>query len=163
MNTHIELEIPITSEVGAGSVVPFVPQGEVAYIVLPSHMEHLRAHIHGVIARGVSLEDMDIYNGDILIVLKKFTRRDITPDTVCIVYVCATGDLVAKKVIPEANMITLRAANANVSDLHYSPDDIEIRGVVIGFQRMLRGPNPPKRQTPRNGKRKNIREEDCPF
>lgn len=159
---HIELDIPITGEVGAGSVVPFVPQGEVAYIVLPAHMEHLRPHIHGMIARGVSLEDMDIYNGDILIVLKKFTRRDITPDTVCIVFIAATGDLVAKKVIPNANTITLRASGGDVRDLHYSPDDIEIRGVVIGFLRMLRGTNPPKRQTPRKTKTK-IREEDIPY
>ncbi len=60
-------------------------------------------------------------------------------EAICVVYIIPTGELVAKKILWAGDgMLTLRASGGGVKDLHFSKDDIEIRGVSIGFQRMFK-------------------------
>jgi SOS-response transcriptional repressor LexA len=130
------LEVPLYGEIGAGRVVPFIPQNELIPVIVPEYLKD--RGICTLKVCGVSLEDEDIFSGDILICRKKFTWRDITPDTICAVMVTATGELVAKKVIRGSNMLILRASGGGLRDLKYAPDDVEIKAIAIGFQRLWR-------------------------
>jgi SOS-response transcriptional repressor LexA len=123
-------------EVGAGSVVPFIPRSELAPVVVPENLANSADRLGIVTVSGVSLEDLGIYTGDVLIIKHTFTWREITPDRVCIVYVHATGELVAKKVVRSANTLILRASGGGIRDLEYAPDEIEIRAIVVGHQRL---------------------------
>ena len=60
----------------------------------------------------------------------------MTPKRICIVYIVPTGELVAKKVLRGANMLTLRASGGGIRDLEYRPEEVEIRAIVIGLQKM---------------------------
>jgi repressor LexA len=136
--------IPHYGEIGAGTVVPFVAQSELVPVGLPDDLA-ASGDVFGLTIRGISLEDESIYDGDLLICNKRFAWRDITPTTICAVYIIATAELAAKKVIRGANMLTLRASGGGIKDLHYSPDDIEIRGIAIGFQRLFKNDHPLKK------------------
>lgn len=130
------LEVPLYGEIGAGRVVPFIPQSELIPIVVPEYMADL--DIFTLQVRGISLQNVGIDDGDILICSRRFGWRQITPKTICAVMITATQELVAKKIIREANLLTLRASGGNIKDLKFTPDDIEIKGIAIGFQRLWR-------------------------
>lgn len=124
-------------QVGAGTVVPFIPKDELVPVVVPKGTPQ---NIVGtMIVSGRSLSDLHICDGDLLIFRSRFSLREITPQTVCIVYIRSTGELCAKKVIKEATMITLRASGGGIKDIQVTPDDIEIQGLVFAFQRPVSG------------------------
>jgi len=129
--------VPHYGEIGAGSVVPFIPQSELVPVAVPRDLAAAGSVIT-LTVRGISLEDEEIYNGDLLICNTKFRWSQITPETICAVFIHATAELVAKKIIREAHMLTLRASGGGIKDKQFSPDDIEIRGIAIGFQRMFK-------------------------
>lgn len=131
------VEIPYYGEIGAGSVVPFIPRHATESVFIPDDGMNIGS-IAAVTIRGISLESEYIFDGDLLIFSKDFHRRDITPHTVCVVYIIPTGELVAKKVLfDHAGMITLRASGGDIKDLHFAMEDIEIKGIAIGFTRMF--------------------------
>lgn len=131
-------------EVGAGSVVPFTsreerlafdPKDDLVPIVIPDRLGDEKFGVLTV--RGISLEDEDIHDGDDLICRIRFSYRDITPETICVVRIHSTGELVAKKIIKEATMVRLRASGGGIPDKMYSPDDIEVIGIAFYAQRSL--------------------------
>lgn len=135
--TFRTMHAPMHGEVGAGQVVPFVPRHETVPVVVPTSMKD--DDIGTVTVRGCSLEDEGIDDGDTLLFTRKFTKRDCMFEAICIVFIIATGELVAKKLrFAGDGMITLRASGGGIKDLHYSGEDIEIRGVAFGFQRSLK-------------------------
>lgn len=129
-------DLPIAGEVGAGRVVPFVSAGKTGSGILPAGL-NIEKH-EGVlwIVRGPSLNDMGIFDGDYLVCRKKFTKKDITRDTVCIVYIWSTGEYQAKKVLEQYGKVVLRSSGGGIPDKYYEPDDIEVRWIVEGYQRM---------------------------
>jgi SOS-response transcriptional repressor LexA len=123
-------------EVGAGNVVPFNPRDELLPVLAPS--VYNGTDVIGALAvSGRSLENEGIKDGDILICRRNITNKDVTHDTICIIYIRPTGELLAKKVVSSNGMVTLRSCGGEVKDKHYQPDDIEVRAIVIGFQRLL--------------------------
>jgi SOS-response transcriptional repressor LexA len=130
----IMLDVPLYGEIGAGRVVPFIPQSELVPVLVPEYLKD--CGICTLKVCGVSLENEGVYSGDLLICRERFTWRHITPDTVCAVLITATGELVAKKVIRGSNMLILRASGGGIRDRQCSPDDIEIKAIAIGFQRL---------------------------
>jgi SOS-response transcriptional repressor LexA len=127
--------VPDYGDVGAGKVVPFIPRSELVPVVVPENIAKASPDLGIVTVCGVSLEDLGIYSGDSLIIKRKFSWREITPERVCIVLIHATGELVAKRIVREANTVTLRSSGGGVRDLEYAPDEIEVRAIVIGHQR----------------------------
>lgn len=123
-------------EVGAGRVIDFIPKGESILAAVPSRYP-ADDHVGALTVRGVSLEDLGIWDGDRLLCRRNVTRKDVTPETVCIVFIHTTGELVAKKVLYGNNgMVTLRASGGGIKDVYFPENDIEIRGIVFSFQRM---------------------------
>lgn len=135
--TTLEIKmIPYLGEVGAGTpvpaydnVYPFMPKSELYPVAVPSN---LPANSMGLVTvRGLSLTDFNIFDGDQLVFTRQFNRREIDEDTICIVYIHATSELVAKRIEVGANMLTLKASGGGIADKEYSVDEVEIRGVVI--------------------------------
>lgn len=128
--------VQYAGEVGCGrpveafdNVFPFIPKSELTPVALPEGMPAGDTIIYTV--RGPSLTDFNIFDDDRLLVLKKFSLRNIRPDTVCIVFIHSTGELVAKRIDRTANKIILKASGGGVKDAEYAPEEIEIRGVVL--------------------------------
>lgn len=123
-------------EVGCGraveaydNVYPFISKDELVPVALP---ENIPAKGSGVMTvSGLSLSDFGLFDGDSLVVTKHFSWRDITEDTVCIVYIHATGELVAKRIERLANTLLLKASGGGLADKEYAIDEIEIRYVVL--------------------------------
>src|SRR5438105_2619478 len=90
-------------QIGAGravdNVIPFIPPSELVPIFVPESIASSSGDIGVSTVCGVSLENLGIFSGDYLIWKRAFTWREITPDRICIVYIHATGELVAKKVL----------------------------------------------------------------
>jgi SOS-response transcriptional repressor LexA len=131
-----QLEMKFVShygEVGAGAavdnIIPFMPQTTLVPVVVRGELA--AAGLGAVTVRGLSLTDLGIHDGDTLVISKRFTYRDIDENTICIVFIHPTGELVAKRIIKEANTITLRASGGGLPDKQYRPDEVEIRGIVV--------------------------------
>jgi SOS-response transcriptional repressor LexA len=135
--TKLEIKmIPHLGEVGAGSsvpaydnVYPFMPKSELYPVAVPAHLPASKLGL--VTVRGLSLTDFNIFDGDQLVFTRQFNRREIDEDTICIVFIHATQELVAKRIVIGANMLTLKASGGGIADKEYSIDEVEIRGVVI--------------------------------
>jgi|GEM_PF-2721616 len=129
--------VPLYGEVGAGKVVDFIPRNKTVTVALPSTIKD--EEVGMLIVRGCSLEDEGIYDGDRLIFTKRFTKRDVMFKAICVVFIIATGELVAKKLLfGRDGHVTLRASGGGIKDLSYHADDIEIKGIVTDFQRSVR-------------------------
>lgn len=125
--------VPLHTEIAAGQVVPFVSSTKLIPVVLPPHMK--ASDVEAVTVCGCSLEDMGIFSGDVLIFTKLFDKQKIWFNTVCIVYIHSTQELIAKKLVPAGEgMITLRASGGGIKDKTLPIDDVEIRGAVFAWQ-----------------------------
>jgi SOS-response transcriptional repressor LexA len=126
-------------EVGCGksvpasdNVYPFIPKDELIPVPLPAGMSPRDAGVMTV--RGMSLTDFNVWDGDRMVVKTRFSQwRDIDEDTICVVYIHATGELVAKRIIREANTITLKASGGGIKDIECAIDEVEIRAIVLDF------------------------------
>lgn len=125
-------------QVGAGKVVPFTPREERIPVALPFHLPD-NDTIGTVTVCGPSLSDLGIFDGDVLIVKRTFGKKAITEKTICVIYIISTGELVAKRVRQSERGITLLSSGGGAKNRFFEHDAIEVRGVVIGFQRMFVG------------------------
>lgn len=125
---------PIT-EVGCGTVVPFTPRTETVTILVPEGLARPE-QVETMIVRGPSLTDHGIYDGDILAYRTNFTNKSITPDSVCVVRVVSTNELLAKKIIViAAEKLALRSSGGGLPDRYFDLHDIEVIGLVFAAQK----------------------------
>lgn len=124
-------------EIGAGQVVEFVPREKTVPIFVPKDSP-TDAVFGRMTIRGISLENEDIYDGDYALVRNDITKKDIGRHTICAVYIRSTGELVAKKIEfgKNGDLVTLKSSHDDIKDLQYHKDDIEVRAIVFGIQRM---------------------------
>jgi SOS-response transcriptional repressor LexA len=131
--------LPYLGEVGCGraveaydNVYPFMPKDELIPVAMPRGVTARDAGVMTV--RGMSLTDFNVFDGDRMVVKTKFSPfRDIDEDTICVVFIHATSELVAKRIIRQANSIILKASGGGIRDIECSLDDVEIRGIVLEF------------------------------
>lgn len=167
--------VQYAGEIGCGraveafdNVYPFIPKSELTPVALPEGMPAQDTIIYTV--RGLSLSDFNIFDDDRLLVLKRFSLRNIKDDTICIVLIHSTGELVAKRLEKGSNKIILKASGGGIKDAEYAPEEIEIRGIVLDVlvnidAQITRAREAKRRQTAigRKTAPERIREEDCPF
>lgn len=123
-------------EVGCGrAVIPFPSKEPQVPVVLPPNAHPAQYGVMTV--RGPSLTEDGIYDGDKLVVCFQFRKQDITAESICVVLIHPTGELVAKKLVRYGDKVCVRSSGGGIPDELYSWDEIEIRGVVISFQRVL--------------------------
>jgi hypothetical protein len=111
------------------NVYPFIPRDELIAVALPANVQAKDSGVFTI--RGLSLTDFGLFDGDELLVTKAFNKRDIDEDTVCVVYIHPTGELVAKRIERGANMLILKASGGGIPDMEYGIDEIEIRYIVV--------------------------------
>ena len=133
-------EIQHYGAVGTGKVVAFAPKNTKVLVALPRSSAAYSEAYGVATACGPSLNEEGVHDGDLLIFCRQFTIEDVTPETVCIVFIEPTGELVAKKVIFDqaSDQVILRSSGGGIEDVYYQPDEIEIRAVVTDFQRRMR-------------------------
>ncbi len=126
---------PLT-EIGAGTVVPFTPRSETVTVLVPKGLA-TPDEVETMIVQGESLSDYGIHTSDVLAFRTNVTNRDVKPDSVCIVRILATGELLAKKVVKrEGGKVVLKASGGNVKDRYLDADDIEVLGIVFAAQKL---------------------------
>jgi SOS-response transcriptional repressor LexA len=123
-------------EVGCGrpveaydNVYPFIPKSELQAVALPENMPTRDVGI--MIARGLSLSDFGIFDGDQLLVKTRCSWREVDDDTICVVYIHPTAEVVAKRVERGANKLLLKASGGGLPDKEYGIDEIELKGIVM--------------------------------
>jgi SOS-response transcriptional repressor LexA len=125
--------VPYLGEVGCGrpveNIIPFIPKSELVPVALPEWMPAQESGVYTV--RGLSLTDFNIFDDDRLVVRQKFSWRDIKPDTICIVFIHTTGELVAKRIERGANKLILKASGGDIPDREYSLDEVEVKAIVV--------------------------------
>lgn len=135
----VKAKVPVAvqneGEVGAGKLLPFPQSAPVADTVYLDEREDA-AHVGTLTIRGDSLVGAGLLNGDTAICRKVFRRADIKPNTICVVYIIATGELVAKRLRFSEGRVILCSVSAEHADRYFQPDEVDIRGIIIGYQRM---------------------------
>lgn len=130
-------EIPIYGPVAcSNNVYEFIPRNEMIPVAVPVGMNP--NDIGAAICSGPSLENIGVYDGDIILFTRRFTERD-TLFRICIIFITATGETVAKKLHPMGNnQMEFVSSGGDLPSRVYSNDEFEIKGVMIGYQHMLR-------------------------
>jgi hypothetical protein len=124
--------------VAAGRTVPFPAPDTTSFVSLSPAEADLAAKglIRTVTMCGRSNEHIGLFDGDKLIVKKAFSRSEILPKTVCLVYMPNLGEeVLAKKIRFEGEWIKLRSSHNEFADIFVPSEEVEIRGIVIGMQR----------------------------
>lgn len=132
------VEVPYMGQISCGKpvVVPFPTNGKFRQIVVPPGVKS--AALCTFEACGSSLTGERIEDGDLLIVRTVFEKGEINGSTICVVHIVPTGEVTAKKLkFNQNSTITLRSTSGE-SDAVYDETDIEIQGIIIGFQSMFR-------------------------
>lgn len=128
-------ELPHYGSIDCGRVLPFIPRSELVTVAIPADIP--AGDVFTLKVRGISLTDLNIVDGDLLVCRRQFSTHQISERTICAVYIHSTGELVAKRIIRGANTLILRASGGGIPDREVSPDEIEIRGVVFAVQRPI--------------------------
>lgn len=132
----IEVELLNTINAGKLCAFPTTLQKKV-FVAVPTGINP--KHIETFIVSGDSMSGDDIYHGYVLIYKSVFTWEEVKPDKICAVYLLSTSELLAKKIIRnEDGTVTLRSSNPDYPDRVIPENDIEVRGVAIGFQKLFR-------------------------
>lgn len=138
-DSHLELfELEDEGFVSAGrSIIPFPAQPSTTIVALTPEQAALAKQglIKTMTIYGNSLEGIGIYDGDKVVCKKAFHKKEITPQTICIVYVPQTGEIVAKRVRFLGKEILLRSCNRESPDIYVDPESVDIRGIVIALHR----------------------------
>jgi SOS-response transcriptional repressor LexA len=123
-------------EIGAGRIHTF-PAERVKRVPVPVPVGAPEDHIGTLTVRGKSLTDEGFRDGDQIVVNRDFRLSDLTPDTVCAVFLRSTGEPHAKKIArgPVKGMITLRSSGGGEPDMHVEEEDVEIQGIAYAMLR----------------------------
>lgn len=131
------VELASSGGVAAGRTVPFPVPDDTLYVPLtPREAAIARTGlISHMTVFGDSLRDVGIHDGDSIVVQQITDRREIKDKTICIVLIRHSGDPVAKRVRYRPGMVTLKACNSEVPDVHLNPDEVEVQAKLIGLYR----------------------------
>ena len=123
--------------VAAGRTINFPAPESTTIIALPPRLAELakKGLIKTLTIYGNSLEGVGIYDGDKVVCKKAFSKKEVTKHSICIVYIPATGEIVAKRVRFVDDWLILKSCNDDVPDIKTKPDDVDIRGIVIALHR----------------------------
>lgn len=133
---HLENVAVNDTEAGASAKVFHFPADRRKTIIpLPPELAKLakKGMVDVVTLVGDSLEGIGLFDGDQVICKTAFSKKEIKAHSICIVYVQPLNDTFAKRVIFKDSHVILRSFNPNIEDMIYSPDEIEIQGIVLNL------------------------------
>lgn len=131
------LSLPLLGKVAAGRPLEALKNEE--FTEVPPNMVRNPDRTFTLEVSGNSMIEDGIFNGDILIVQEQKTARN-GEISVCVVENEATvkrfylhqGERLARP------QVELRPANSELESMWYSPDQVEVRGIVVGLLRTFR-------------------------
>jgi len=137
---NVEVANRSDATAGPGRLLAFPNHREQEILALPPNLAGLakKGMVDVVTLTGNSLEGIGIYDGDQVLCKTVFSRKEITPKTVCIVYITDTDETLAKKVTYRKDVVILKSFHPDVEDMVFSPEQVEVQGIVL---RLLRTPD----------------------
>lgn len=129
-------EVPYEGEVGAGRLIPFPErQNGAVPMAVPDDIPEWEP-LGTMTINGTSLERVGIFDQDIVLVRKIFSRKQIKRNTICVCYLPSLGEIVAKKVSFDNGNLVLHYCGVEPQPPLYLPaGEVEIRGIVISVSR----------------------------
>lgn len=129
--------VPYEGQVGAGRLLPFVPKDGVIELPVPDSIPQNET-LGTMTVNGSSLERVGIFDGDIVLVRRLTSKRQIKRNTICVVYVASTGEVLAKKITFEEDYLVLHSCGMQPEPpLYVLAGEAEIRGMVISATRQM--------------------------
>jgi len=139
-NRLMLIEVENEGFVAAGRTLAFPAPESTSFVALPERLLNLaqKGMIKTLTISGNSLSGVGIFDGDRVVCKKAFSKKEINNNTICIVYIPALGETVAKRIRFVGGYLVLKSCNGEVSDMKMKPEEVEIRGIVI---ELLRSPD----------------------
>lgn len=125
-------------QIGAGTVIPFVPRKETRTVIIPKGLAK-PSEVGTMTISGESLTGDGINDGDVLVFRMNHTTRHIKPESVCVVRILPTGELAAKHILRNVGgprKIALRSTHPDYPDRIFDESDVEILGLAFGVQKL---------------------------
>lgn len=129
--TYAVRAVPYEGQVGAGRLLPFVAKDGVIEVPVPDSIGE-GEQLGTMTVNGSSLERVGIFDGDIVLVRRVTSRRQIKRNSICVVYIPSLGEVLAKKVTFEEDVIILHHCGIEPREpMAFTADEVEVRGIVI--------------------------------
>jgi len=123
--------IPFLGVISASRPIEAVPQAE--FIQVPPHLRTDRP-CYVLEVRGDSMQEAGILDGDQVIVEQRNTARNGE----IVVALVRGEEATLKRIVQAPGCVTLYPENAAMEPMEFSPDEVEIQGVVVGQMRAYR-------------------------
>lgn len=123
--------VPLVGRVAAGA--PILAEQNIADHI-PVSAELAKRNAFALRVRGDSMIEAGIFDGDLMIIDQERTARkgDI------VVALVEEEEATVKYYYPNGRHIELRPANSSLEPMHYSADQVQIQGVAVSLQRLLK-------------------------
>jgi repressor LexA len=122
-------EVAYMGQIAAGQPIEAVIGEEM--LAVPVHLFEGQAPDHYVLkVAGESMIDEGIYDGDLVVVLRREEARQGE-----MVVALIEGDATLKRFYPEGEIIRLQPANPNMDAIRVPARSVKVQGVVVGLMR----------------------------
>ncbi len=128
------LSLPMLGKVAAGRPLEALDHDE--FVDVPPSMVRDARRSYTLTVSGQSMIDDGIFDGDVLIIQE---QKNVSNGEICVAVIeneatvkrfyLHQGDRIARP------MIELRPSNEDLDSMWFSPDQVEVRGVVVGLMR----------------------------
>ena len=123
-----EQGIPFLGTIAAGRPIEAVPQPE--YLHVPDELLG-RNPCYVLKVRGDSMIEEGILDGDYVVI----EQRDSANNGDIVVALVRNEEVTLKRIEQKPGQVVLRPANASMETMTYSPDEVQIQGVLKGLLR----------------------------
>lgn len=129
--TTTELSLPFIGYISAGAPIETFPQAQ--SIAVPQYLVQSPENTYILRARGDSLHDELITDGDLLLVR---ASQEAEPGDHVLALV-NRGDALVKRYFPEGNHVYLKSAQPHLPPISLRHDELLIQGVLVGLTRIF--------------------------
>ncbi len=122
------LSLPLLGKVAAGQPIEALSHDE--FVDVPPSMVRNPSKSFALKVQGESMIEDGIFDGDIILIQKQnsASNGDIIVATV-------ENEATVKRIYQKSQQVELRPANSTMKSMWYRPDEVEIRGIVVGLIR----------------------------
>jgi repressor LexA len=122
------LSLPLLGHVAAGAPIEALEHDE--FVDIPPSLVRNTGKTFALKVKGNSMIEDGIFNGDIILVQKQTNASNGE-----IVVASIDNESTVKRIYSKGDQIELRPANSSMESMWYSPQQVQIQGVVVGLLR----------------------------
>lgn len=133
------VRVPLLGYIAAGQPIP-VPRSDTWHeealemLEIPAGMASAKGDVYALGVKGLSMIDALIDDGDIVIMQATNTVND---GEMAAIWLKSEQEVTLKKLYRGRNRIRLQPANSYMQPMYHNPENVEVRGRVIGVIRGL--------------------------